>query len=471
MPKPKKTIQQVLLTGIADKGYAVGRDPEGVVAFVEGGVPGDVVDILVLQKKKSFAYGIVSKFHTLSKDRIEPFCRHFDDCGGCKWQNLQYSAQLHHKQKVVEDAMHRLAKIDDAEIRPIKGSDDIKYYRNKLEFSFSNKRWLTQYEIEHSNEIVPEPALGFHRPSSFDKILDIRECFLQNDLHNDIRNFIKTFCIEKQFSFYNARSHEGFMRNIIIRNTNLGEWMLIVVFNRNDEKKIKLLLEAIKEKFSFITSLMYVVNQKVNDTILDQEILCYSGKDHLVEKLGDVKFKIGPKSFFQTNSHQAKLLYDQIVEFADFSMTDNVYDLYTGLGSIALYIAKYVKQVTGIEEVAAAIEDAEANAKFNGIENTIFYAGDVRGILTDEFSLKHGKPDVIITDPPRAGMHKEVVDTLLMMESPKIVYVSCNPATQARDLALLKDKYDVVKMQPVDMFPHTHHVENVALLILKLTPA
>lgn len=462
-----KRIPNITITGIADQGLSVGRTEEGEVIFVEGAVPGDLVDVLVYKKKKRYKIGKVDAFISYSEERRQPFCSHFDSCGGCKWQNLSYEEQLRHKFITVSDAMRRIGKMENLDIEPVLGSADQRYYRNKLEFTFSNQRWYTKEEIENSGTLEKEPGLGFHIAGSFSKILDVQECFLQNDLSNSIRNWVRSFCLDNQLSFFNPVTQEGFMRTMIVRNTMLGEWMLIVAVTKNDQKKIKLLMKSLMEEFPFITSLYYVVNNKRNDFLLDLDFHLYAGKPFIVEKLGNVSYKIGPKSFFQTNTHQAKALFDTAMEFAGFDGSENVYDLYTGLGSIALYASSRVKSVVGIEEVAAAIEDAKVNAEFNGIKNCTFYAGDVKDLLTDDFIENHPRPDVVITDPPRAGMHPDVVDTLLKLEAPKIVYVSCNPSTQARDILLLSDKYQVSKMRPVDMFPHTHHIENVALLELK----
>lgn len=462
-----KKVENIEITGIADQGMSVGRTPEGEVIFVFGAVPGDIVDVVIYKKRKKTKIAKVEHFKKLSPQRLEPFCKHFTECGGCKWQNLSYEEQLRQKHTTVSDAMKRIGKLENLEIAPVLGSMDQKYYRNKLEFTFSSQRWYTQEEIDNSGELDKEPALGFHIAGSFSKILDIEECYLQNDLSNKIRNYIRSFCIDHQLNFFNTITQEGFMRTMIVRNTQMGEWMLIIAVTRDDQKKIKLLCKSIMEEFPFITSLYYVINGKKNDFLLDLDFHLYEGKPYIVEKLGSVSYKIGPKSFFQTNSIQAKALFDTVVNFADFKGDEHVYDLYTGLGSIALYIAQHVKSVLGIEEIAAAIEDAKINAAFNKIENSAFYAGDVKNLLTPDFIANHPRPDIIITDPPRAGMHADVVETLLQLSAKKIVYVSCNPATQARDLLLLATKYDVTKMQPVDMFPHTHHIENIALLELR----
>jgi 23S rRNA (uracil1939-C5)-methyltransferase len=466
--KGVKILENITLTGIAEKGMTVGRTEEGQVVFVEDAVPGDVVNVVVLRKKKNHSLGKVTQYLTYSPDRVTPFCGHFQHCGGCRWQHFSYDKQIEHKHIKVTNAMRRIGKIsEDVTIHPVLHGKDLMYYRNKLEFTFCDRRWLTPEEIETKGVIEPEPALGFHRPGSFNKILDIQECFLQNDLNNEIRNHLKKICVEKQISFYNPNSHEGIMRNVIVRNTVMGDWMVTVVFGKDDMKKIKLVMDSLKENFAYITSLNYVVNKKLNDTIFDQEIVCYNGQPLIIEKIGNIKYKIGPKSFFQTNTEGAKLLFDKVVEYADFKGHENVYDLYTGLGSIALYVAGKVKSIVGIEEIPEAIEDAHVNMKYNNVENAIFYAGDVKDIMDTSFIEKHGKADIVITDPPRAGMSEKVIETLLQLQAPKIVYVSCNPDTQARDLLLLSEKYDVVEMTPVDMFPHTNHIENVALLLLK----
>lgn len=466
MGRKKKMVYDVPVVDVADRGKSVAKDSEGKVYFIDKAVPGDVVDILVLKKKKSFFQGIVKAYKKKSEDRVEPRCEHFGICGGCKWQHLDYEAQLRFKSNTVLNAMTRIGNVDPAVIKPIKRAKEIFNYRNKLEYSFSNKRWLTDAEIQSEGKINQSPALGFHAPGAFDKVVDVNTCHLQDDLSNMIRNFVRTYTQEHQLEYYDARAHTGLMRNMILRNTSLGQWMLIMSFAHEDDAVMPLMNELITQ-FPQITSMHYVINKKHNDTILDQNIILHHGDPFIIEKLGTVQYKIGPKSFFQTNTAQANVLFDTVVEFAELNGDENIYDLYTGLGSIALYVSKSAQHVTGIEEVEAAIVDAKENARLNEIDNTTFYAGDVKDILTPEFSQKHGKPDLVITDPPRVGMHKDVVKTLLSLEAPRIVYVSCNPATQARDLDLLSEKYKTVLMQPVDMFPHTHHIENVALLVLK----
>jgi 23S rRNA (uracil1939-C5)-methyltransferase len=464
--KKKVIVENVAFTGIADRGKSVGRNEEGRVFFAQEVAPGDVADILIIKKKREYREGVPVKFHKYSEERVEPFCEHFGSCGGCKWQHLDYESQAKYKQEVVENNLKRIGKIDVEEFLPLLKAKETVYYRNKLEFAFSNKRWLEKEELNTDVSNV-EDVLGFHRSGAFDKIININHCWLQSELSNKLRNAIKEIGIRHELPFFDIRQNSGFLRHILIRTSTLGELMLIVSIFENDQKRIKPFLDEILEQFPEITTLIYTINAKQNDFLLDLDMITYHGPGYIQEKLGHVLFKIGPKSFFQTNTHQAKELYDIVVNFADFQGNENVYDLYTGLGSIALYIAEKCKQVVGIEEIEAAIEDARKNAALNGIDNAVFYAGDVKNILTESFAEKHGKPDLLITDPPRAGMHEKVVMMLLELAAPKMVYVSCNPATQARDLNLLKEKYDILKVQPVDMFPHTHHIENVALLKLR----
>ena len=466
--RKKKLLPQVEITGIADRGKAVGRAADGQVVFVDKVVPGDVVDVLVLRKRKGVMQGIVQKIHHYSEDRVDPICQHFGVCGGCKWQHLKYEAQLKHKELTVHNAFRRIGKIDPVEgFLPILAAEETSYYRNKLEFSFSNKRWLSSEEISNPDLSNMQNVLGFHPPGSFDKIVDIEHCYLQGGLSNELRNRMREIALEQSLDFYDIRKNEGFLRHMIVRITSLKETMLIVSFFENDQEKIQTYLDTIIAEFPQLSAVFYCINPKLNDFMMDLEMHPYHGNAWVEEQLGDVRFRIGPKSFFQTNSLQAARLFDVVVDFAGLTGTENVYDLYTGLGSIALYLAKKCRQIVGIEEIEQAIEDAQVNRALNNIDNAIFYAGDVKNILSAEFADKHGKPDIVITDPPRAGMHKQVVELLLELAAPKIVYVSCNPATQARDLSLLGEKYKVQKSQAVDMFPHTHHVENVALLLLK----
>ncbi len=459
-------LQEIEITGVADKGRGVGRDADGRVVFVEHVAPGDVVDVRIVKKKKDFLDGFAIHYHKLSDERVEPFCEHFNVCGGCKWQHLAYKSQVFYKEKVVRESLARIGKIEANEFLPIIPCDETTYYRNKLEYAFSNKRWLTKEELD-SDVSNLEDVLGFHRAGAFDKIVDIKHCWLQEDPSNKLRLTVKAIAIEQGFSFHDLRKHHGMMRHIMIRLTSIGELMLIVSFFEKEEDKINSFLDKVIQQVPELTTVYYCINSKMNDYVGDLDMVLFNGKGFIEEQLGHVRFKIGPKSFFQTNSIQAKVLYDKVVEFSELEGGENVYDLYTGVGSIALYVAKYCKHVVGIEEIPEAIVDAEANAKMNGTENCTFYAGDVKNILTNEFAEKHGKPDLVITDPPRAGMHGDVIKMFLELEAPKIVYVSCNPATQARDLNLLSEKYDLVKIQPVDMFPHTHHVETVALLKIK----
>ncbi|WP_207535515.1 23S rRNA (uracil(1939)-C(5))-methyltransferase RlmD [Desertivirga arenae] len=464
IPAERKHIQNITVVDIAEEGKGVGKADE-LVLFIEKAVPGDVVDVELLRKKKNFAEAKISQLITPSEHRTEPFCPHFGICGGCKWQHMNYKAQLVYKQKSVVNSLERLAKVDTSIIEPILPSFETRYYRNKLEFTFSNKRWLTDGDIQGGDNQEMN-ALGFHVPLRFDKILNVETCYLQSNPSNEIRNSVREFALKHNISFYDLRAHEGALRNLIIRTATTGELMVIVVFAYANEEEVEKVMGFVKERFPQITSLLYILNQKKNDTIFDQDINVYAGRDYIFEEMEGLTFKIGPKSFYQTNSLQAYELYAITRAFAGFKGDELVYDLYTGAGTIANFVARGVKEVVGIEYVPTAIEDAKINSGINNITNTTFYAGDMKDILTAEFVEKHGKPDVIITDPPRAGMHGDVVGRLLEIEAPKIVYVSCNAATQARDIALLKEKYSVTKIRPVDMFPHTQHVENVVLLEL-----
>lgn len=459
--------EQVLIVDVAEKGKSIGKTDDGRVFFVEGCVPGDLVDVLVTKKKKSFFIGKAVHFHEYSKDRVEPFCTHFGACGGCKWQHIAYEAQLKHKQSIVENSLIRIGKVEPEKIYPILGAPDTTFYRNKLEFSASNKRWLSTAELSDERISNYEDVLGFHAPGTFDKVVDVEKCYLQPEPSNEVRNKVREMLKARELPFYDIRGKEGFLRNFMVRLTSLGEMMLVFSFGENDEATILSFLDEVMEAFPKTTSLHYCINMKMNDTILDLDIITYKGKGYVEEVLGDIRYKIGPKSFFQTNSRQGKNLYDIVVDFAELKGEENVYDLYTGTGSIALYLAKHCKQVVGIEEIADAIKDANFNAEMNSIDNAVFYAGDVKDILGEDFRQKHGKPDLVITDPPRAGMHPKAIALLLKLEAPRIVYVSCKPSTQARDIELLSEKYKVLKVQPVDMFPHTFHIENVALLELK----
>ena len=461
--KKKPFYEMVKIEHIGSEGKAIARVND-VVVFTKMAVPGDVVDIQITKKRKKFQEGFIKKYHSYSKDRIDPFCEHFGVCGGCKWQFLPYQKQIEFKQRQVVDQLSRIGKIELPQPNDILFSKKNIFYRNKLEFTFSNNRWLSNSEIESDKDIVNPNALGFHVPSLFDKIVNIDFCWLQDSPSNEIRNFIYQYANENYLDFFDIKAQKGFLRTLIIRTSSIGETMIIVSFFKEmKEERIKL-LDAIFNKFPKIISLMYVINSKGNDTITDQEILLYKGRDHIYEQMEDLKFKIGPKSFYQTNSEQAYRLYNVTRNFAGLQGTEIVYDLYTGTGTIANFIASKASKVVGIEYVPEAIEDAKYNSQLNNISNTKFYSGDMKDMLTNDFIVENGKPDVIITDPPRAGMHAEVVNVLLQIEAEKIVYVSCNPATQARDISLLDEKYMVTKIQPVDMFPHTHHVENIVLL-------
>jgi 23S rRNA (uracil1939-C5)-methyltransferase len=465
-------IQGLSIIDIAEEGKGVGKADE-LVIFVDKAVPGDVVDVRLVKKKKNFAEAVIENLQQPSNYRVDPFCSHFGTCGGCKWQHMDYDSQLRFKYKNVEAALQRLGKVDTTAMEPILGSASNRYYRNKLEYTFSNKRWLSTNDMQFEAEDREMNALGFHVPLRFDKILDIEHCYLQAEPSNSLRLRVRAYALQHGLSFYDLRNHEGALRNLIIRTSSTGEIMVVVVFAYAVQDQIDGLMEHLKVSFPEITALLYIVNQKRNDTIFDQKVITYAGRDHIFEQMlvnesgGVVKFKIGAKSFYQTNSDQAYELYKITKEFADFKGDELVYDLYTGAGTIANFVANNVKQVVGIEYVPTAIEDAKFNAALNGINNTLFYAGDMKDILTAPFIAAHGKPDVVITDPPRAGMHADVVARLLEMEAEKIVYVSCNAATQARDLALLSEKYDVLRIKPVDMFPHTQHVENVVLLKIR----
>ena len=476
--KPLPLLEGVTIEAVAAEGKCLFHWDE-LVVFVPFCVPGDVCDIQIRRKKHSFAEGEVVRFIKYSNVRATPFCQHFGACGGCKWQNLPYEEQLKFKQKQVHDQLTRIGKVELPEFRPILGSVKTQEYRNKLDFGCANKRYLTKEEIatlpnDESQSLKDAPAIGFHITGAFDKILPIEKCWLMDDLHNRIRNEVRDYAVEHNLSFFDLRAQKGLLRDVIIRNSATGEWMVIFQFHYDEtggEKEAKALLQHIADKFQEISSLMYLDNQKCNDTIGDQDILVFKGNDHIFETMEDLKFKVGPKSFYQTNTEQAYHLYSVAREFA-FSnlspLTSNplplVYDLYTGTGTIANFVARQARQVIGIEYVPEAIEDAKINSEINHIDNTLFYAGDMKDILTDEFIAQHGRPDVIITDPPRAGMHPDVVKTILRAAPKRIVYVSCNPATQARDLQDLDSQYKVLAVQPVDMFPHTPHVENVVLL-------
>ena len=457
-------IEGLKITTLAAEGKAMGRVDEQVV-FVPMTVPGDVVDVQICKKHRRYMEGRVVRFVEKSPMRTEPFCSHFGVCGGCKWQNLPYEEQLRQKTAQVRDQLTRIGRIELPEVRDCMGSAATQFYRNKLEFTFADRRWLTYEEIAQGGDIESAPALGFHIPGCFDKVLDIDKCWLQADISNRIRLETKRFCIDNGYSFHNARAHEGLMRTIIIRTASTGEVMVIVVFNENDREKIDALMNHLGDMFPEITSLVYMINDKWNDSLGDREPICFRGKDHIIESMEGLQFKVGPKSFYQTNSAQAYELYKVAREAADLSGDEILYDLYTGTGTIANFCARRARKVVGIEYVAEAIEDARVNSAINGIDNTVFYAGDMKDVLSDEFVERNGRPDVVILDPPRAGVDEPVIEVIKRAAPRRIVYVSCNPATQARDLALLDDMYRVEMVQPVDMFPHTHHVENVVKLV------
>lgn len=464
--KPLPILEGVTITDVAAEGKSLARVNDMVV-FVPFAVPGDVVDLQVRKKKHHYCEAEVVRFIKYSERRAEPVCQHFGICGGCKWQNLPYEDQLKAKQKQVHDQLTRIGKVELPDFRPILGSEKIYEYRNKLEFSCSNKRWLTKEEVNSGVQLDHKNAIGFHITGAFDKIYPIEKCWLMDDLCNQIRNEIRDYALNNDISFFDVREQTGLLRDIMIRNSSTGEWMVLVQFKfqeQGDEQRAHDLLQHIGDRFPQITSLLYVNNQKCNDTFSDQTIEVFKGKDHITEIMDKLQFKVAAKSFYQTNTQQAFHLYEVARQLAQLTGKELVYDLYTGTGTIANFVARHAQQVIGIEYVEDAIADAKTNSKCNGIENTLFYAGDMKDILTDEFVEQHGKPDVIITDPPRAGMHPDVIQTILRAAPKRIVYVSCNPATQARDLEVLNEQYRVEAVQPVDMFPHTPHVENVVLL-------
>ena len=459
-------LEKVTITDVAAEGKALAKVND-LVVFVPYVVPGDVVDLQVKRKKNKYAEAVAVKFHEFSPKRAVPFCQHYGVCGGCKWQCLSYEDQIKYKQKQVTDNLTRIGKVELPEISPILGSEKTEFYRNKLEFTFSDKRWLTEEEVKAEVQYDQMNAVGFHIPGAFDKVLAIEKCWLQDDISNQIRNTIRDYAYEHGLAFYNIRNHEGLLRNLMIRTSSTGELMVLLqvrVSSDKDLEETKNLLAHVADKFPQITSLLYVVNNKCNDTINDLDVEVFKGNDHIFEEMEGLRFKVGPKSFYQTNSEQAYNLYKVTREFAGLTGDELVYDLYTGTGTIANFVSRKAKKVVGIEYVPEAIEDAKVNSAINNITNTLFYAGDMKDMLTQDFINEHGRPDVIITDPPCAGMHNDVIDVILFAEPKRIVYVSCNPATQARDLALLDAKYKVMAVQPVDMFPHTHHVENVVLL-------
>ena len=464
--RKKFLIEKILVTGYAAEGKSVARQ-DGKVYFIEGAVPGDVVDVFISTNKKDYGEGKATHIHEYSKERVTPFCQHFGVCGGCKWQMLPYDKQLMYKQQEVVQNLKRIGKVALPEILPIVGASDTVHYRNKLDFTFSNKRFLTAQEIKEPDVVIHQNALGFHVPRIFDKIIEIQTCYLMDEVNNSIRNTVRDFANEQGYSYHDIKQHTGWLRNIIIRYCSTGELMVNICLGNEDEIETKKLLDYLLLKVPAITTLLYTINTKWNDTIYDLTPQVYFGKGFVIEQLKEFKFKIGPKSFFQTNTKQAEVLYTITEEFAQLTGKEIVYDLYCGTGSIGIFLSKMAKKIIGVETIPEAIEDAKINAALNNITHAEFFAGDVIKVCTDDFFAEHGRPDVVITDPPRVGMHEKLVIKLLEIAAPKIVYVSCNTATMARDIALLAEKYTVEKIQPVDMFPHTHHIECVVLLNLK----
>ena len=457
-------IREVEVIDAGAKGKAIAKAPDGRVIFINNAVPGDVVDVQTTRKRKAYFEGTAINIHSFSDKRTEPVCQHFGTCGGCKWQNMDYTYQLEYKQKEVFNNLKRLGKIELPEMAPIAGSKEQYFYRNKMEFSFSSNKWLTPEQIESGAIIEDRNALGFHIPGMWDKILDIEKCHLQRDPSNAIRNGVNGFAKANNISFFNTRDQEGVLRTLMIRTSSTGELMVLIQFYEDNPQQRELILDYLKNTFPEITSLLYVLNQKGNDTIYDQDVICYNGRDHIFEEMEGLKFKINAKSFYQTNSEQAYELYKITRDFAKLQGDEIVYDLYTGIGTIAQFVARNAKKVVGVEAVPDAITAAKANAQFNGIDNVSFHVGDMKSVFNDAFIAQNGHPDVVITDPPRDGMHKDVVAQLIKIAADRIVYVSCNSATQARDLAMLDEMYKVTRVQAVDMFPQTHHVENVVLL-------
>jgi 23S rRNA (uracil1939-C5)-methyltransferase len=463
MRKKHVLLQQVLVQDYAAEGKALSKI-DGKVIFIEGAVPGDVVDVQLSKNKKEWAEGKAVRFHSWSNDRVDPFCEHFGVCGGCKWQMLPYEKQLQYKQNEVAQNLRRIGKVALPPVEPIMGCIDTRHYRNKLEFTFSNKRYLLPHEISSKVMIPQENALGFHIPRLFDKIIDINTCHLMHEPANAVKNTIRAYAAEHQYSFYDIRTHTGWLRTLIIRIATTGEVMVNVCFGYDDEPRRRQLFDHLLQQVPSITTLLYTINGKKNDTIYDLQPQVYHGKGYIIEKLEDLQFKISPKSFFQTNTQQAERLYQVTREFAQLTGSETVYDLYCGTGSIGLFVNRQAKKIVGVEVVPEAIEDARENAGLNNISHAQFFSGDVIDICDDAFFAQHGRPDVIITDPPRAGMHEKLVRKIQETAAPVVVYVSCNPATQARDLNLLDEQYTVTRIQPVDMFPHTHHIENVVQL-------
>lgn len=460
----KIVFENVEILDAGAKGVSVAKAPDGKVIFIPNVVPGDVADIQTFKKRKAYYEGKAIKTHKFSEHRVEPVCEHFGVCGGCKWQNMKYSQQLFYKNQEVYNNLKRIGKIELPEFEPILGSEKQFFYRNKMEFGFSSSRWMTDAEIQSGEDLDNKNAVGFHIPRMWDKILDIKKCHLQQDPSNAIRNEIRRFANENNLTFYNPRNHEGLLRTLMIRTASTGEIMVLIQFFEKDKDGIDLMMNFLADRFPEITSLQYVINQKLNDTLYDQDIILFKGRDYILEEMEGLHFSINAKSFYQTNSEQAYELYSITRDFAGLTGEELVYDLYTGTGTIAQFVSKKAKKVIGVEAVPEAIADAKENAKRNNITNCEFFVGDMKNVFNDEFIATHGQPDVIITDPPRDGMHKDVVEQILKIAPKKVVYVSCNSATQARDLALMDEMYKVTRVRPVDMFPQTHHVENVVLL-------
>ena len=460
-----KIFDSVKIFDLGSKGQSIAKSEQGIVIMVKNGVPGDVVDIKTYRKKKNYFLGNITKYHSFSKNRIEPVCKHFGLCGGCKLQNISYDFQTELKENKIKHSISRI--FNDVKINPIIKCENKFFYRNKLEFSFTENKWLTDSEIKNTDDKIDRRGIGFHKAGMWDKIVDVEKCHLQNEPSNKIRLSLKQFAIKNNISFYNTRLKKGLLRTLTIRNTSLNQFMVLVQFFENDKKNINLVMQFLKESFDEIHSLLYTVNDKENDSIYDREIKLFNGKNYIEEKINSLTFKIYPKSFFQTNIHQTIKLYELILKYAEIKKNEIVYDLYSGLGTITQFVAKNSKKVVGVESVEEAVISAINSAKENKIDNVVFESGDMKNVFTNDFILKHGKPDVIITDPPREGMHKDVINEILKLNTQRIVYVSCNPSTQCRDLELLKEKYSINKVQPVDMFPHTDHVENIVLLELK----
>ena len=463
--KKAQIVENLLITDIAAEGVAIGRH-DNYVIFVAGVIPGDVVNVMLTRKRKNYSESKLLEIVEPSPDRVEPFCRYFGKCGGCKWQMLPYEKQLYYKQKQVSDQLARIGRVADVPIYNILGADNTIQYRNKLEYTFCDRRWFDSSDANVDKESRDAEGLGFHVQGMFDRVIDIDKCWLQREPSNEVRNELRNFTRRDGYDYYNCRSHEGMMRNLMVRTSTVGETMVVVVFAKHEMHLIEDVMNHIDEKFPDLTSLQYVVNEKFNDTIYDLEVVCWKGRDFIYEELDGLKFKINAKSFFQTNTEQTLKLYRKAVEYAEVGSDDVVYDLYTGTGTIANFVARHCRKVVGIESVPEAIVDARINSETNGITNTSFFVGDMKDVLTEKFIAENGRPDIVILDPPRAGVHENVINVIKKVAPRKIVYVSCNPATQARDISLLSDMYKVTAIQPVDMFPHTHHVENIVKLII-----